>query len=46
MTVDIATQMYITEYDLKDYKLELIEWTNLCIKYMRDYNLTLADLFK
>ena len=46
VTVDVATQMYITEHNLQDYKSELTAWTNLCAKYMQDPKLTLADLFR
>ena len=46
VTVDVATQIYITEHDLRGYRQELTTWTNLCTKYMRDSKLTLADLFR
>lgn len=46
VTVDVATQMYITETGIEDYKIELNDWTNLCTKYMTDPHKTLADLFR
>ena len=46
VTVDVATQIYITEHNLQDYKSELTAWTNLCVRYMQDPQLTLTDLFR
>lgn len=46
VTVDVATQMYIKETGMENYKLELTAWTNLCAKYMQDPHKTMADLFK